>query len=120
MPIISADIMKPIDEIELQKTTKEKETNTERSDGNRSYSQRVKAKWFPRAFMLDFLQLICQDSLIFKSNLELVLSIILKQRELYGSKHAAVDCRCLKVSDLLSFLIFFSILFLKWRQVLTI
>ena len=120
MPIISADIIKPIDEIELQKTTKEKETNTERSDGNRSYSQRVKAKWFPRAFMLDFLQLICQDSLIFKSNLELVLSIILKQRELYGSKHAAVDYRCLKVSDLLSFLIFFSILFLKWRQVLTI
>ena len=113
-------MMKYIDEIELQKTTKEKETNTERSDGSRSYSQRVKAKWFPRAFMLGFLQLIRQDSLIFKSNLELVLSIILKQRELYGSKHAAVDCRCLKVSDLLSFLIFFSILFLKWRQVLTI
>ena len=37
-------MMKYIDEVELQKTTKEKETNTERSDGSRSYSQRVKAK----------------------------------------------------------------------------
>ena len=35
--------------------------------------------------------------LIFKSNLELALSIILKQRELYESKHVAVECRCLKM-----------------------
>ena len=35
-------------------------------------------------------------SLIFKSNLELALSIILKERELYESKHVAVKCRCLK------------------------
>ena len=45
---------------------------------------------------LDFLQLIGK-ALMFKSNLELVLSIILKQRELYESKHVAVECRCLKI-----------------------
>ena len=36
---------------------------------------------------LGFLQLVCKASLIFKSNLELALSISLKQRELYESKH---------------------------------
>ena len=60
---------------------------------------------------------ICKASLIFKLNLELALSIILKQRELYESKHVAVECRCLKIWDLLSFLICSSILVLKWRQV---
>ena len=44
MPIISAEIMKTIDEREMQKTTKEKQTKTERSKGNRSYSERVRAK----------------------------------------------------------------------------
>ena len=33
--------------------------------------------------MLGFLQLICKASLIFNSNLELALSVILKERELY-------------------------------------
>ena len=46
-------------------------------------------------------------SLIFKWNLELALSIILKERELYESKHVVVECRCLKIWDLLSFFIFF-------------
>ena len=55
------------------------------------------AKWFCYAFKLGFLQLICKASLILKSNLELALSIILKQRELYESKHVAVECRCLKL-----------------------
>ena len=41
---------------------------------------------------LDFHQLICKASLILKSNLELALTIILKQRELYESKHVAVEC----------------------------
>ena len=77
--------MKTIDVRELQKTTKEKRTKTEMSLGNRSYSKSVRAKWFCCAFKLGFLQLICKASLIFKSNLELVLSIILKQRELYES-----------------------------------
>ena len=45
-----------------------------------------------------FLQLICRTSLFFKSNLELALSIILKERELHESKHIVVECRCLKTS----------------------
>ena len=92
-----------------KKTTKEKQTKAERSKGNRSYSERVRAKSFCCAFKLGFLQLICKS---FKSNLELVLSIILKQRELYESKHVAVECRCLKIRDLLSVLICSSILVL--------
>ena len=99
MPIISVEIMKTIDEREIQKTTKEKQTKTERTKRNRSYSERVRAKWFwfCCAFKLGFLQLMCQASLIFKSILELALSIILKQIELYESKHIAVECRCLKI-----------------------
>ena len=64
---------------------------------NRSYSESVRAKLFCCAFMLGFLQLICKASLIFKSNLVSALSIILKQRELYESKHVAVECRYLKI-----------------------
>ena len=75
----------------------QQKTRTERSKGNRSYIERVRAKWFCCAFKLGFLQLICKSSLIFKSNLELALSVILKQRELYESKHVAVECRCLKI-----------------------
>ena len=81
--------MKTIDGREFQNTTKEKQTTTETSKGNRSYSERVRAKWFCCAFNLGFLQLICKASLMFKSNLELSLSIILKQRELYESKHVS-------------------------------
>ena len=36
--------MKTIDEREMQKTTKEKQTKTKKSSGNRSYSERVRAK----------------------------------------------------------------------------
>ena len=50
MPIISVEIMKTIDERHLQKTTKEKPIKTERNKGNRSYSERVRAKWFCCAF----------------------------------------------------------------------
>ena len=89
--------MKTTDEREIHKTTKEKQTKTERSKENRSYSERVRAKWFSCAFKLGFLQLICKASLICKSNVELALSIILKQRELYESKHNAIECRCLKI-----------------------
>ena len=68
MPIIIVEIMKTRDETEMQKTAKEKQTKTERSKGNRSYSERVRAKWFCCGFKLGFLQLICKASLIFKSN----------------------------------------------------
>ena len=83
--------METIDEREMQKTTKEKQTKAERSNRNRRYTERGRAKWFCCAFKLGFLQLICKASLIFKSNLELALSIILKQRELYVSKHVSED-----------------------------
>ena len=89
--------MKTIDEREMQKTTKEKQTKTERSKGNRSYSDRVRAKLFCCPCKLGFLKLICKASLIFKSNLALALSVILKQRKLYEPKHVAVECRCLKI-----------------------
>ena len=88
--------MKTIDEREMQKI-KEKQTKEEKSKGKRNYSERVRAKWFSCAFKLGFLQLIRKPSLIFKSNLELALSFILKQRELYESKHVAEECRCLKI-----------------------
>ena len=77
-----------------EKHKKQQRKNKQRQKG---YSERVSAKWFCCAFKLGFIQLICQASLIFKSNLVLALSIILKQRELYESKHAAVECRCLKI-----------------------
>ena len=44
MPIISVEIMKTIDERELQKTTKEKQAKTEKNRGDRSYSEEVRVK----------------------------------------------------------------------------
>ena len=86
MPIISVEILKTKDERGMQKQTK-KNTNKDRKEqGNKSYSKRMRAKWFCCAFKLSFLQLIYKVSLIFKSNLE--------------SKHVAVKCRCLKIWDL--------------------
>ena len=73
---------------------KQQKKNRQKNKGNRIYSERVGAKWFCCAFKLGFLQLRCKASLIFKSNLELALSIISKQRELYESKHVAVERRC--------------------------
>ena len=70
MPIISVEIMKTIDEREMQKTTKEKQTKTEKGKGKRSYSERMKAKWFCGPSKLGFFQLICKASLILKSKLE--------------------------------------------------
>ena len=99
----------------MKEKRKRKKKKKNKEDG--SYSECVRDKSICWAFKSGFLQLICKASLIFKSNLELALSIILKQRELYESKHVAVECRCLKIWDLLSFLICSSILVLKWRQV---
>ena len=69
--------MKIMDEIETQgKTTIKKEKK--KKQGEKSYSERVRAKWFRCAFKLGFPQLNCKASLIFKLNLvlESVLSII--------------------------------------------
>ena len=46
MPIIRVEIMKTIDEREMQKTAKEKQENAERNKGNRSYIERMKPKCF--------------------------------------------------------------------------
>ena len=43
--------------------------------------------WICCAFKVGFLEIICKASLIFKLDLQLVLSIVLKERELYESKH---------------------------------
>ena len=101
-------IMKIIDE-------RERENNKyrEKQRGGTSYTENVRTKWFCCAFKLGFIQLICKASLIFKLILELTLSIILKERELYESKQHAVECRCLKIWDLLSFLVGSSILVLN-------
>ena len=72
--------MKIIDEVKCKKQQKKNEQRQKGAKGTR-------AKWFCCAFKLGFLKLICKTSLIFNSNLELTLSIILKQRELYESKH---------------------------------
>ena len=82
--------MKIIDERKRQKNKDRKEQR-----GDASYRESVRTKLFCCACKLGFLQLICEASLIFKSNLELALSIILKERKLYESKHAIVECRCL-------------------------
>ena len=82
---------------EKRKKKQQKKTKTENNKGYGNYCERVRAKSFCCAFKLGFLQLICKASLIFKSNLELALSIILKQKGLYESKHVAVECRCLKI-----------------------
>ena len=44
MPIISVEIMKTKDKREMQKKTKEKQTERERGLGNRSYIERIRAK----------------------------------------------------------------------------
>ena len=56
--------MKTTDEREMQNTTKEKQAKAERSKENRSYGERVRAKWFCWTFKLGFLQLICKAFLI--------------------------------------------------------
>ena len=50
-----------------------------KEQGDESYTERVKYRWFCLAFKLGFFQLICKAFLIFKSNLEFlsILSIIL-------------------------------------------
>ena len=88
-----------------KKATKTKTEKGQRDDA--SYSESVRAKWFYCTFKSGVLQLICKVSIIFKSNLELALSIHLKEREIYKSKYAVVECRCLEIWDVLSFLIFF-------------
>ena len=97
---------------------KGKKTNKDRKQqmGDTSYGESVRGKWLCCTFKLGFLQLICKASLIFKSNLELALSFILKERKFYKPKHVVMECRCLKIWDCYPFW-YSSILVLKWKQV---
>ena len=71
--------MKIKNERKRGKKTKAKKNKTKKQRGDASYSESVRAKWAKCcAFKLGFIQLMCKASLIFKSNLELTLSIILK------------------------------------------
>ena len=71
-----SEIKKMIEERQSRK----KKKKTENNKGDGSYSKTVRAKWFCCTFKLGFLQLICKSSLIFKSNLQWALSVILKER----------------------------------------
>ena len=90
--------MKTIDETEMQKKKQKKTKQWQKGAmGTEAIVKGLELNDFCCAFKLGFLQLTCKASLIFKSNLELALSIILKQRELYESKHVLEECRCLKI-----------------------
>ena len=60
------------------KNNDKKGKKKKKKQGEKSYSERVRAKWFRCAFKLGFPQLNCKASLSFKLNLvlESVLSII--------------------------------------------
>ena len=99
--------MKQLDELIDRRETQKKKNRQKRTRGIKALAK----GWGFSDFVV---RLIC------KSYLELALSIILKEKELYDSKHIAMDCRCLKIWDLLSSFICSSILVLKWQQVLSI
>ena len=67
---------------QTNKQTNKQTKKTKKNKWDGSYSERVRGKWFCYAFKLGSLQVICKASMIFKSNLELALSIILKERAL--------------------------------------
>ena len=92
--------MKLMDETEKQKTTTTRTTKTKKDRKGVGETEAVVKGWQLNDFVvhlkLRFLQSIWKACLTFKSNLELALSVILKQRELYESNHVAMECRCLK------------------------
>ena len=91
MPITSVEIMKTIEERKLQKQQKRNKQRQKRAKGTESIVKGWEVNYFVvHLNFLSFPQLICKASLIFMSNLDLALSIILKQSELYESKHVAM------------------------------
>ena len=92
-----SEIMKITHERERQEEKKKKNKDRKTQRSGASYSESVRAKWFCYAFNLGLVQLICKASLIFKSNLELALWVILKERELYESKHVIVECENMRL-----------------------
>ena len=100
-----------------EKKEREKSKDKRKQMVDASYSEVMWAKLF-FAVRLGFMQLMCKASLIFQSNIELALSVILKERKLYDSKTCCGGVEMFKIWDLLSILICSSILVLKWREVL--
>ena len=88
--------MNTINEKEMQKHNKRKANKDRNKQGK---TEAIVKGWELNEFFvhLSYFQLTCKASLIPKSNLEVALSIMLKQRELYESKHVGVDCRYLKL-----------------------
>ena len=66
-----------------KKKNKKANKGRKEQEKDRSYSERVRAN--------DFVAHLSLTSLIFKSKLAIILLIILKQIELYESKHVAVE-----------------------------
>ena len=66
-------------------TIDERERQQNKDRKKQSCSESVRAGWFCCVFKLSFVQSICEASLVFKSSLELALSIILKERQLHES-----------------------------------
>ena len=98
--------MSEVMEIVVERRTKQPQQHQKKQPNKRrekrtkrdtSYSEMLKAKWFCCAFKLGFLQLICKASSIFKSKLELALSINLIEREFLGQMHVTMECRYLKI-----------------------
>ena len=58
-----------------------KKTKTEKKEGDKSYSDRARAKWFCSVFKLGFLQLICKASLIFKSDFRFSFTNYFKRKK---------------------------------------
>ena len=102
-----SEIIKIIDERGTQKGKKQTKKGTRGTEA-------IAKGWKINDFVEHFLQFLCKASLIFKSNLELLFER--KERGLFESKRDVVECRCLNIWDLLSFLICSSILVLKWWQ----
>ena len=78
------------------KEIKQKQRQERTKRGPQNYSETVKAKVICCVFKFGFFQSICKAFLIFMSNLELALSLILKERPLCESKDHMSECKCLE------------------------
>ena len=79
--------MKIVDEREMKESNIKKTNKDRKKQGaTERIVKWVRAKWFFCAFKLGFFKLICNASLIFKSDLELALSIIFKTKRIIWAK----------------------------------
>ena len=83
------------------KGRKNKDKKKQRNDA--SYSEYVRAKWFCFVFKLDFIQLMCKASLIFKSNLgrTAATTTVCSYHVIYTFQSESTLYSCLNVNGLL-------------------